>query len=106
MKNKNTALITGGSQRIGKEMAISLAKKGYNLVIHYNNSKEQATQLIQELKKKDVESKQKITSQEQLNQQQKYINELREQLRKQQEILNNQQIIINLLTNNTVGKID
>ena len=51
MNNKNTALITGASQRIGKEMAISLAKKGYNLVIHYNNSKEQATQLIQELKK-------------------------------------------------------
>lgn len=51
MKNKNTALITGGSQRIGKEMAISLAKKGYALVIHYNNSKEQATKLIQELKK-------------------------------------------------------
>ena len=51
MKNKNTALITGGSQRIGKEMAISLAKKGFDLVIHYNNSKEQAIKLIQELKK-------------------------------------------------------
>ena len=50
MKNKNTALITGSSQRIGKEMAIFLAKKGFNLVIHYNNSKEQALKLIQELK--------------------------------------------------------
>ena len=49
MKNKNTALITGASQRIGKEMAISLAKKGYDLVVHYNNSKEQAIKLIQEL---------------------------------------------------------
>jgi NAD(P)-dependent dehydrogenase (short-subunit alcohol dehydrogenase family) len=51
MKNKNTALITGASQRIGKEMAICLAKKGYDLVIHYNNSKEQALKLIAELKK-------------------------------------------------------
>jgi NAD(P)-dependent dehydrogenase (short-subunit alcohol dehydrogenase family) len=51
MKNKNTALITGASQRIGKEMAIYLAKKGYDLVIHYNNSKEQALKLIAELKK-------------------------------------------------------
>jgi short-subunit dehydrogenase len=46
MKNKNTALITGASQRIGKEMAICLAKKGYDLVIHYNNSKDQALKLI------------------------------------------------------------
>jgi len=51
MKNKNTALITGASQRIGTEMAICLAKKGYDLVIHYNNSKEQALKLIAELKK-------------------------------------------------------
>jgi len=51
MKNKNTALITGASQRIGKEMAICLAKKGYYLVIHYNNSKEQALKLMAELKK-------------------------------------------------------
>jgi pteridine reductase len=50
MNNKNTALITGSSQRIGKEMAICLAKKGFNLVIHYNKSKTQATALIQELK--------------------------------------------------------
>jgi len=50
MKNKNTALITGASQRIGKEMAIYLAKKGYDLVIHYNKSRAQATQLIEELK--------------------------------------------------------
>jgi short-subunit dehydrogenase len=50
MTNKNTALITGASQRIGKEMAICLAKKGFDLVIHYNKSQAQATQLLQELK--------------------------------------------------------
>jgi len=50
MKNKNTALITGASQRIGKEMAICLAKKGFDIVIHYNKSQAQATKLIQELK--------------------------------------------------------
>ncbi len=50
MNNKNTALITGSSQRIGKEMAIWLAKKGFDIVVHYNKSKTQATQLIQELK--------------------------------------------------------
>ena len=50
MTNKNTALITGASQRLGKEMAICLAKKGFDLVIHYNKSQTQATQLLQELK--------------------------------------------------------
>ena len=50
MKNKNTALITGASHRIGREMAIFLAQKGYDLVIHYNKSQAQATQLIEELK--------------------------------------------------------
>ena len=50
MINKNTALITGASQRLGKEMAICLAKKGFDLVIHYNKSQTQATQLLQELK--------------------------------------------------------
>lgn len=50
MTNKNTALITGASQRLGKEMAICLAKKGFDLVIHYNKSQAQATQLLQELK--------------------------------------------------------
>ena len=50
MINKNTALITGASQRLGKEMAICLAKKGFDLVIHYNKSQAQATQLLQELK--------------------------------------------------------
>lgn len=40
-----TALITGGSQRLGKEMAIFLAQKKYNIVIHYNNSKKMANEL-------------------------------------------------------------
>jgi NAD(P)-dependent dehydrogenase (short-subunit alcohol dehydrogenase family) len=49
--NRNTALITGGSHRIGKEMAIALAKKGYNVVIHYNNSKKASIELAEFLQK-------------------------------------------------------
>ena len=47
-----TALITGGSQRLGKEMAISLAEKKYNVVIHYNKSKKLATELTNFLQEK------------------------------------------------------
>jgi len=33
---KKTALITGSSDRIGKALALALAEKGYNLLLHYN----------------------------------------------------------------------
>jgi len=49
-KPKNpVALITGGANRIGKILAINLAKKGYDLAISYNNSQKQALILQQEL---------------------------------------------------------
>ena len=35
-------LITGGSKRIGKEIAINFAKQGYNIILHYNTSKKEA----------------------------------------------------------------
>ena len=44
-KSKPCALITGGSKRIGKEIAIFLARKGYDIVIHYNKSKKDAEEL-------------------------------------------------------------
>ena len=44
---RDAALITGGAKRIGREIAINLAKKGYDIVISYNNSEFEA----QELKK-------------------------------------------------------
>ncbi len=34
-----TILITGASRGIGKEIAIEFAKKGYNIVLNYNNTK-------------------------------------------------------------------
>ena len=46
---KNYAFVTGGADRIGKAVAIHLAKTGYHLVLHYNSSKEKAEKLKQEL---------------------------------------------------------
>lgn len=51
-KTSQTALITGAAKRIGRAMAENLAKKGYNLVISYNNSKKEAEILAQNLVKK------------------------------------------------------
>lgn len=50
MKN-NAALITGSAKRIGREIAISLAKKGFDIAIHYNNSKKEAQELADQIKK-------------------------------------------------------
>ena len=34
------ALVTGGSRGLGKDMALSLAKKGIDVVLTYNTKKE------------------------------------------------------------------
>lgn len=43
MKNvKKIALVTGGSRGLGKDMALSLANKGYNVIITYAGNKTEA----------------------------------------------------------------
>jgi NAD(P)-dependent dehydrogenase (short-subunit alcohol dehydrogenase family) len=45
------ALITGGAKRIGREIALHLARNGWNITIHYNSSEKEATALAQEIDK-------------------------------------------------------
>lgn len=44
------ALVTGGSRGLGKNMAISLAKKGIDVILTYNNKKEEADEVVKEVK--------------------------------------------------------
>jgi pteridine reductase len=44
-----TILITGAAKRIGREMALSFFSKGWDIVIHYNGSKEEAEALADEM---------------------------------------------------------
>jgi pteridine reductase len=46
---KQTALITGGSKRIGKAIAEHLAEKGWNIAVHFNSSEKLAEAFIHEL---------------------------------------------------------
>ena len=46
---KNTALITGGSRRIGAVISERIAQEGWNVVIHYNKSKQKAFNLKKKL---------------------------------------------------------
>lgn len=48
--SKQVALVTGGSVRIGAAIVEHFAKKGYDVAIHYKNSKEAATELSNRLK--------------------------------------------------------
>jgi len=43
------ALITGGAKRIGRAIALALAREGYDLAVHYNRSADAATELADEI---------------------------------------------------------
>lgn len=54
--NNKVALITGSSRGIGRSIAISLAKKGCNIIINYITNLESANSLNDELKKYNIET--------------------------------------------------
>ena len=54
MKNYNTALITGGCQRIGFSIVKYLAYRGYNIVVQYNNSSKEIKKIEKITKKCNV----------------------------------------------------
>lgn len=43
------ALITGGSRGIGRDIALSIAKKGIDVVITYNSNKQEADKVVDEI---------------------------------------------------------
>ena len=52
METKNKiALVTGGSRGLGKNMALSLAQKGINVVLTYNSKKDEAEAVVAEIRK-------------------------------------------------------
>ena len=53
MKNK-IAIVTGGSRGLGKDMALSLAKKNIDVIVTYNQNKEMADITVKELQQLGV----------------------------------------------------
>ncbi|MBP6760055.1 MAG: SDR family NAD(P)-dependent oxidoreductase, partial [Flavobacterium sp.] len=50
MGNK-IALVTGGSRGLGKNMALSLARKGLDVVLTYHSKKAEAEEVVAEIEK-------------------------------------------------------
>jgi NAD(P)-dependent dehydrogenase (short-subunit alcohol dehydrogenase family) len=51
IKKNRTALVTGGSRGLGKDMALNLAKKGLDVILTYNSKKEEADNVVIEIEK-------------------------------------------------------
>ena len=51
---RKTALVTGGARGIGKAIVMELADAGYNLIVNYNTSEEEALMLKDSLDNKGV----------------------------------------------------
>ena len=49
MIQNKIALVTGGSRGIGKEIALSLARKGLDVALTYNSKKENANEVVKEI---------------------------------------------------------
>lgn len=47
--SNKVALVTGGSRGLGKDMAIQLAKKDYNVIITYNSNEREANNVVAEI---------------------------------------------------------
>ena len=54
-KPTNAALITGGAQRIGKAIALTLADRGFDIALHYNQSKGEALAVAEEIRQRGVQ---------------------------------------------------
>jgi len=44
-----TVLITGAAVRIGRCIALTMAQRGWNIAVHFNNSEQQAHELVKEI---------------------------------------------------------
>ncbi len=51
-----TALVTGAAKRVGREIALGLARRGANIVVHYNTSASDARRAVAEIERLGVEA--------------------------------------------------
>lgn len=47
--NEKVALVTGAAKRIGRTIALAMAKRGWNVVVHYGHSETEALAVVREI---------------------------------------------------------
>ncbi|MCE9647805.1 MAG: SDR family oxidoreductase [Chloroflexi bacterium] len=50
MTSKSLAIVTGGAQRLGKAFALTLARRGYSIALHYRGSANEAEHTVREIR--------------------------------------------------------
>jgi NAD(P)-dependent dehydrogenase (short-subunit alcohol dehydrogenase family) len=50
MTSKFLAIVTGGAQRLGKAFALTLARRGYSIALHYRGSADEAEHTVREIR--------------------------------------------------------
>lgn len=55
MQSNKVVIVTGGSRGIGKDISITLAKTGYNVILNYNKSEQEAKDIKQQLLNQGIE---------------------------------------------------
>src|SRR3989344_7665912 len=53
---QKVAVVTGSAKGLGKDLALFLAKEGFTVVVHYRNSKKEALDVLESVKKKSPRS--------------------------------------------------
>ncbi len=51
-----TVLVTGAAKRVGREIALALARRGANIIVHYNTSAPEARRVVAEIKALGVDA--------------------------------------------------
>jgi NAD(P)-dependent dehydrogenase (short-subunit alcohol dehydrogenase family) len=55
-ESRKTALVTGGAKRVGRELALALARSGMNVVITYHESKPEAVETVRTIEALGIRS--------------------------------------------------
>jgi NAD(P)-dependent dehydrogenase (short-subunit alcohol dehydrogenase family) len=102
MENK-LVLITGAAKRIGKVIALSLAEAGWSVVVHYNTSKNEAEDVVNQIKnlgRKACAVQADLTNEAQAR---KVFSEVNEQIGAVTCLINNASILKNDTINNVTN---